>query len=174
MKKLPTAVFAKDLVALRSICQAGRGRAGQVLLRDGRSLLDPRRVSSLVEALARHFAVDLVALRQRCGQFLHRRNFLPLPLAADMVLVPLALGRCGERTGYVNLLSVKAASPMDKFSKVEVEGGRVLETEISLATVHNRFVQAQLALRELEVRGMGFHDQGLQQRLELIRALTER
>jgi len=77
MRKISGAELA-GLTALRSVCLPGQGRVSQVLV-PGNSLHDPRRIRSLLEALARHFAVDLVALRQRCGGLLGMRNYLPLP-----------------------------------------------------------------------------------------------
>ncbi len=173
MQKIPTPVFAANLTAMRSVCLEGQGRVSELFLLDGKRVYDPRRNRAILEAMARHYAVDLVALRQRCSRLLHGRNYLPLPLSSEMVLVPLALGKCGERMGYLNLLAVRAVHPQGKGSRVELEGGNVVECALSVASLRNRLLRAQLVLRELERGGM-LSRQGnpsLRQMLDLIRAV---
>jgi len=173
LQKIPTSVFAVNLAAMRSVCLEGQGRVSELFLLDGKRILDPRRNRAILEAMARHYAVDLVALRQRCSQLLHSRNYLPLPLSSEMVLVPLALGQCGERTGYLNLLAVRAVHPQGKGSRVEVEGGNLVECALSVASLRNRLLRAQLVLRELERGGMLFlpGNPTWHQKLDLIRAV---
>lgn len=176
MKKIPAALFARDILALRSVCQEGLGRVSELILTGDRRSCDPRRVRTLMEALARYFAVDLVALRQRCSLLLHGRNFLPLPFSRDVVMVPLTLGQCGEKTGYVNLPAVLEVAPWGSFSKVTMAGGTTLECWLSEASVRNRLLRAQLALRELGAGGLlaGLEtERRWRRKLEIIRAVLE-
>lgn len=174
MQKIPIAAFAVDLIAMRSVCLEGQGRVSQLLLDGGRSVHDPRRVRSLVDALARHYAVDLTALRNRCSVLLHSRNYLPLPLNPGLVLIPLPLGQCGENLGYVNLLSVQAVAQAGKTSILDLGQGEGMECRISVASLRNRLVKAQLALRELEAVCLlprSESDRTWQRKLELIRVV---
>ena len=163
------------LTALRSVCLPGQGRVSQVLV-PGNSLHDPRRIRSLLEALARHFAVDLVALRQRCGGLLGMRNYLPLPLSSQMVLVPLALGQMGEKTGYINLLFVSKVLPQQGFCSIVLNDGNELECWLSPGVVHERLLRAKFALTELAAAGMlpgPGANEIWQQKLSIIRAILE-
>ncbi|HOB34243.1 MAG: hypothetical protein GX090_04685 [Firmicutes bacterium] len=149
MEKVPAARLSSELVAMRPVCLEGLGRVSELLLRDGRCY-DPRSIRGLVEALARFFAVDLVALRRRCSELLRGRNYLPLPFSPRLVLVPLPLGCGGERMGYINLLEYKGVAARDKFSQVMVGDGCVLDCYLSAGAVHNRILRAQLVLGEAE------------------------
>jgi len=134
-----------------------------------------RSFDTLVDALARYYAIDLVALRQRCSKLLHGRNFMPLPLHPNLTLVPLALGKCGEKTGYINLLAVKDVRPQGKYSLVELDNCS-LDCELSVAGVRNRLLRAQFVLRELERRGLiaPIGDKDWQHKLELIKAVLSK
>lgn len=173
MQKIPTSVFAVKLAAMRSVCLEGLGRVSEILLTDGKQIHDPRRNRALLEAMARHYAVDLVALRQHCNQLLYARNYMPIPFSSEMVLVPLALGQCGERMGYINLLAVEAVHCQGRSSRVEVTTGAVVDCALSRASVRNRLLRAQLVLRELEGKGMlaSPADTKWRSKLDLIRAV---
>lgn len=154
MEKIAPALFAADIIAMRSVCIQGQGRVSELVLGGGRRLHDPRRIRTLLEALARYYAVDLIALRQRCGQLLHGRNYLPIPLSSALVLVPLTLSAIGEKTGYINLLAVRAVESRNKTSEVVMEDGVVLNCMLSAGSVRNRLLRAQLVLRELDAGGL--------------------
>ena len=174
MRKISGAELA-DLTALRSVCLPGQGRVSQVLVSDG-SFYDPRRIRSLVEALARHFAVDLVALRQRCSGLLDMRNYLPLPLSSQLVLVPLTLAQMGEKTGYINLLAIAQVLSKGEFSSITLNDGIELTCWLSPGAVRERLLRARFILWELSAEGM-LPSPGpgeiWRQKLEIIRALLE-
>ena len=75
--------------------------------------------------------------------------------------------------GDLNVLAVRAVHPQGKGSRVELEGGNVVECALSVASLRNRLLRAQLVLRELERGGM-LSRQGnpsWRQMLDLIRAV---
>lgn len=163
------------LSAMRSICLPGEGRVSQVFVGENK-IHDPRRIRSLLAALARHYAVDLVALRQRCGMLLAMRNFLPLPLSGQIVLVPLALSQEGERTGYVNLLAIEGIQPQEAFCSLILKGGVELTCWLSGRAVRERLLRGRYLLWELSAEGfLSFSDQGeiWRQKLEIIRTILE-
>lgn len=174
MRKVPGAELA-SLTALRSVCLLGQGRLSQVLVAGG-SFYDPRRVKTLVQAVARYYAVDLIALRCRCREELHMRNFLPLPLSAQLVLVPLPLGEQGEMTGYVNLLALEKVLVQGEYSKLCLKGGAQLGCKLSAEAVERRLQRARLLLWELSGAGLlptAGPGEIWRQKLELIRAILE-
>ncbi len=140
------------MTALRSVCLPGEGRVSQVYV-PGDNFYDPRRVCSLVEAAARYFAVDLVALRQRCKELLDRSNYLPLPISTHLVLVPLTLGTLGEKTGFINLLALDKVQAQGKHCTILLKDGVALPCRLSPGTVKQRMVQARFVLWELSAAG---------------------
>jgi hypothetical protein len=174
MRKIPAAELA-GLIALRSVCLPGRGRLSQVLV-PGRCSYDPRRVRSLVEALARHYAVDLTALRRRCQERLEMRNYLPLPISSQLVLVPLTLGREGEKTGYVNLFALEGVEEKGENCNLLLKEGTRLPCWLSGAGVRERLRRARFLLWELSAAGLlpvPGPGEIWRQKLEIIRTLLE-
>lgn len=172
MQKIPVANFAARFIAMRSLSFEGVGRVSQLVLQKGVFLYDPRRIRTLTEAMARYYAVDLTALRQRCSLLLHGRNYLPLPLTSALVLVPLPLGQGAEKTGYINLLAVKGISPQGRNCQVHLEDDVSLDCCMAAASARNRLLKARLALRELNANGMLANpDENWRQKLEVIRAV---
>lgn len=174
MRKISGAELA-GLTALRSVCLPGQGRLSQVLV-PGNSFYDPRRIRSLLEALARHFAVDLTALRQRCRGLLEMRNYLPLPLSSQLVLVPLTLGEMGEKTGYINLLAMEKVLSKGEYSSIVLKDGAELACWLSPGAVRERLLRARFILWELSAEGMlptPGPGEIWRQKLEIIRALLE-
>ena len=139
MDKIPIGSIVPHLAALRPTA-----RCSEIILCDGTVLEDCRRIRSLVTALARHYAVDLVALRQLCGQMLHRRNYLPLPLAAGLLLVPLPMAESPERVGYVNYLCIESTGKKDT-PWLKLTGGAEINCFLSKATLANRLLAARYA-----------------------------
>lgn len=139
MDKIPIGSIAPRLAALRPTA-----RCSEIILCDGTVLEDCRRIRSVVTALARHYAVDLVALRQLCGQMLHRRNYLPLPLAAGLLLVPLPLAESPECVGYVNYLCIESTGKKDT-PRLKLTGGAEVNCFLSRVTLENRLLAARYA-----------------------------
>lgn len=173
-KKISGAELA-GVAAMRSVYLPGQGRLSQVYV-DGDSLYDPRRIRSLLAALARHYAVDIVAMRLRCGELLAARNFLPLPLSSRTVLVPLALSQEGERTGYVNLLAMEGIRSQEAACSLILKGGTELTCWLSARAVRERLLRARYLLWELSAEGLlPSPGQGeiWRQKLEIIRTILE-
>lgn len=174
MKKVSGAELA-SLTALRSVCLPGEGRVSQVYVPGG-SFYDPRRVCSLLEAVARHFAVDIVALRQRCKELLDRRNYLPLPLSTQLVLVPLTLGTLGEKAGFINLFALDKVQSQGKSCSLLLNDGVELPCWLSPGTVRERLAQARFVLWELSAAGLipvsGYQERW-REKLEVIRWFFE-
>ncbi|MCX7569521.1 hypothetical protein OS242_06065 [Tumebacillus sp. DT12] len=87
----------------------------EVLLVNGETGLDPRPVPVVLKGIARYFGVDLTAVRERYGDILGRRLHVPLPLAPDLVLVPVKMRQPrvpkDGTTGYVCARYVERVRP---------------------------------------------------------------
>jgi hypothetical protein len=107
--------FVGELGLLRPVYQDGGGDMTQVGLTSGESWIDPRPVSTVIKLVARHFGVDLTAVRERYGDILGRRLYVPLPFAPHLILVPLKMrvprvAKDGT-TGYVASRLVERVLP---------------------------------------------------------------
>ncbi|HEU4964766.1 MAG TPA: hypothetical protein VFV52_13050 [Bacilli bacterium] len=97
--------FVEQLAMLQPIYKQGGGDMTRVLLCDGSEWLDPRPVRVVLKEIARHFTVDLTAVRERYGEIIGKRLNVPLPLSPYLVLTPfkMRLPRVQKdgTTGYV-------------------------------------------------------------------------
>ena len=130
------------------------GNSTQILLEDGGKLTDRRKTKTLLAAFARLFAVDLPVLRKKYGELLGRRNFVPLPLHLDFVLVPVRVRRAMSKdqgaTGYLVLDKILHydASPGDGFlCRVAFEGGGELDCLEREGTIRKKVLEGR-AVRE--------------------------
>lgn len=109
LDKVPEVVevehFIERLAMLMPVYREGGGDMTRVVLEDGEMWDDPRPVSIVLRAIARYFAVDLVAVRERYGDILGKRLYVPLPLSPHLVLMPLKMRtprvQKDGTTGYV-------------------------------------------------------------------------
>jgi hypothetical protein len=83
--------FIEQLAVLMPIYREGGGDMTRVILQDGQEWDDPRPLYAVLKGIARHFAVDLVAVRERYGAILGKRLYVPLPLSPHLTLVPLKM-----------------------------------------------------------------------------------
>lgn len=103
----------EGLLALLPCCH--NGSSGSLVFTLAGRHSDPRGVPWLVEKLAAYYSLDLLTLRRRCGELLGLRHHISLPLAENLVLLPVKTRRIilpGETaTGYINLLQVERILP---------------------------------------------------------------
>lgn len=97
--------FIEKLAVLMPIYRQGGGDMTRVVLQDGTLWEDPRPLPAVLKGIARHFAVDLVAVREHYGDILGKRLYVPLPLSPHLVLIPLKMRsprvQKDGTTGYV-------------------------------------------------------------------------
>ncbi|HEX3015980.1 MAG TPA: hypothetical protein VHQ46_06330 [Desulfobacteria bacterium] len=100
-----------ELVAVEPFYHEEYGDCCRLHLGDGGTVLDRRSIRGVKQALTRRKALNTKYLRELCGGELERRLSLPLPLAADLILVPLKmrlpLTANDSAYGLVNLAKVR-------------------------------------------------------------------
>ncbi len=67
------------------------GNSTRILLEKGKELVIERRTKTVVKDIARIFAVDLAAMKERCGPYVGRKTSTPLPLRPDFILLPVKM-----------------------------------------------------------------------------------
>ncbi|NLP18566.1 MAG: hypothetical protein GX376_05645 [Firmicutes bacterium] len=159
--KVQLAEYKQMIAALRPVYTAA-GDGTDVILINGDVLHDRRRIRSVRQALARVYAVDLVAARQYYRKLLGQANAIPLPLSAKLILCPTKMRRprCpGDFTlGYVSyrqVVGVEGYSKGDYRSRVLLRNGAIL---LSLNRV--TILKKRLALARF-VEGHYLEAQGL-------------
>lgn len=94
----------EGILALRG-CRAGEGEAegeeerevGTCILTGQGEYRDPRGLAWLLTRIASYYGVSLTTLRRQYARYLGRSLHIPVPLAEDVVLLPLRLGDEGGR-----------------------------------------------------------------------------
>lgn len=142
------------------------GNYTRILLEDGRELVDKRRTTTMLEALAAIFATDLGALRRKYRSILGHNGLVPLPLHRDLVLVPFRVRRVQYKdhgaTGYAVLDKVEGMEAASHFngqsqeghlpgafaSRLKLLGGSCLECMEKCTTLQKRLSEASQVKQE--------------------------
>jgi hypothetical protein len=115
LKTEPVEMFIQDLAVLAPVYVEGGGDMTRVVTGSGEMWNDPRPVPVVLKGIARHFGVDLTAVRERYGEILGRRLYVPLPFAPRLTLVPvkMRLPRIQKdgTTGYVTTRLIERVVP---------------------------------------------------------------
>ncbi|NLC51375.1 MAG: hypothetical protein GX764_03600 [Firmicutes bacterium] len=163
-EKINIALIQSEIAALVPIyCQDGGNGTG-VMTTNGRCLSDKRSLRWFLRRLCRHLAVDLEALREKYGACIDRRNFVPIPLSPQLVLVPLHLRQPrikGDRaSGYVNLIAVKKVEEIKQResehgqrqvkSALHLHGEHTVYCYYTTKTVNERLRMARIVLHYYE------------------------
>lgn len=182
---------SSELAAFYPEYQPGQGDLTQLITIDGRQLTVKRSVRAVLGGLTRSFAIDLYRVRQLYGQLLGQRNSVPIPLTANLVLVPLKVRKPRlPKDGTIGYLSYHQYAGVEDFnvdgyrSKVILKNGYELPCLICRATVQKQISKARLVYDEYmrrhgnnaEIAGNGFSPtevmQVVQSMLVLCRNLT--
>ncbi|NLA26123.1 MAG: hypothetical protein GX878_01875, partial [Firmicutes bacterium] len=88
------------LAALVPVYDEEGGNGTLIITEKGDVFQDKRTIKWNLRRLARHFSVDLEAVRRNQGEYFHYRQGLPLPLSPALVLVPVKTRRAvGKNDG---------------------------------------------------------------------------
>ncbi len=133
------------------------GKRTRICYSDGKAEEISHRVKTVLRNTADYFSINIVRQRQRYGEYLQRRQGVPLPLSSGIVLVPLKMLKSSlyndEVTGYVNachVLKISEASPEEAALGIRcilhLKGGHRIPCHFSVKSVKRKVRTAQLAL----------------------------
>jgi len=133
------------------------GNISSIFLDCGQVQEDQRSLKSCLRNIARHYSVDLPALRCSIGELLDLSNNAPLPFHRHLVFIPIKvrkpLTRSDGATGYVNLSAIERILPAKKDNPEEIScylqlaGGHLVPSLHSVFTVKRKIRQGQRALK---------------------------
>ncbi len=145
--------FKECLSALVPYYDEDGSNATLIFTTAGAVFPDRRTVKWNLRRLARLYSVDLEAARRNQREFFHYRQGLPLPLSAELVLVPLktrkAVGKNDGCHSYLNpsaIVSAAAAREGAKRSTILLPGEHLLPCLYSVQTVRKRLRDGAIAL----------------------------
>ncbi len=152
MEKIQWEKITDKLTAVRPIYLKDTGKACEVYLNNGETIIDNRDAKTILKDLAGFLAVDLGSLRKFCSHRLAAKNTLPLPLTPKILLVPLRLRKPkvskDSATGYINYFDIANAIPKEGDTVLELTCGRKITCHQSIGTVQVHLVYARLIYRE--------------------------
>jgi len=126
------------------------GNVTKLITSSGEQIIDPRTPKTVMKNLARIFGVDLAAVREQYGESLNKRHIIPLPFAANFVLIPVKvrehpLGQNDGTLGYVSFREIVRVEKADnKTSSIILKSGVSIPTVVSEATVKEYIKNARL------------------------------
>lgn len=139
MKKLSFEEIWQSINCLVPIYDEHGGNVTEVHLDDGRVLIDQRKTCSVVNSLAKVFAVSVGGARKKYSKLVNRKLSVPIPLHQDLVLVPVKMRKPIAREdgawGYVVLSKITCYdSQPEQDDQVEIFFDNQLSIPIILQT----------------------------------------
>jgi len=103
---------AKKVIAALVPCYHDRyGNATEVMYLGRDTAIVPRTVKTVLKNLAKEYAVDIKASREKYGKLLGCGRSAPIPLDRETILIPLKMRRVISKNdsarGYINCFAVK-------------------------------------------------------------------
>lgn len=88
------------------------GNVTRIFTCDGQQILVRRTCRTVLKNLARFYGVDLVAVRERYGRSINKKQGVPIPMTTNLLLIPVKvrknpLGENDGTLGYVNFREIK-------------------------------------------------------------------
>jgi hypothetical protein len=145
------------IAAIEPCYGAEGGNACRIYTRQGQVLEDRRRVQTILKRTVDFYGGSLISLRKKYGQYLGSRQSTPLPLNAQLVLVPIKM-RCppvdnDSATGYVNacnITGIESLSSAEGSREVKcilhLSGGLSVPSFFSTKKTEKRLLLGRLAL----------------------------
>lgn len=148
----------REILAFYPIYSPDGGNNTLILLEDSQQYMDTRKTKTVLKVIARIFAADLTALRQRYRGCLGRKGLVPLPLHRDLILLPMRVRRVQYKdhgaTGYAVLDKIVKVGPVDSanengtLSRITLKGGLSIECMEKPATLKKRLTEGVQVQKE--------------------------
>ena len=131
-----------------------------VVLEGGNELQDRRKTKTFLRRLAKSFAIDIQALREKYRRPAGRRTFVPLPFHAGLVLVPFKVRRVLSKdqgaTGYAVLDKIECWAPGEEApSKLILSGGGSFPCMERHTTVERKILEGRAVAEEFRQFHLG-------------------
>lgn len=154
MLKEDLAELWPEILCLLPFYDTDGGNSTQMLLEEGKKLMIQRRTKTVVKALARIFAVDITAMKERCGPYLGRKSSTPLPLRPDFILLPVKmrvpLAKDEGAWGYIVLQKILSCEKLaEGQSQVIFRDGTKIKCLQKVGSIRLMMAQAQLLRSQL-------------------------
>lgn len=128
-----------QIICLRPV-YSSIGNSTELILQGGQVLMDRRGLKSVVQALARNYAVDLGAQRKLVSEWLNKKTLIPFYLGQDRVFIPLKMRHKktthDETYGYADVLFIREITQIDRRQcQIRLKNELILEVISGKGTV---------------------------------------
>lgn len=125
------------------------------ITRDGQDVRIDKSIRSLLNSLLRKNSIDIHLLRKNLSEYTERKIFIPIPLSADIVLIPVKVRKTiianDGAYAYVDLYSIEKVYG-DKDCKIALRCGREITSLESEKAVYSRMKAGSIILNEFSSR----------------------
>jgi len=141
-------LMTEDLAAFFPVYDGGN--VTWVITRSGREFPVRRTCKTVLKNLARFYNVDLAATRDYYGRAVNKKQGVPIPMTAKLLLIPVKvrkkpLGENDGTLGYVNFREIKELrGAAGGCCRIILENDRELEVHLSPATMREYMKNARL------------------------------
>ncbi|HHY04870.1 MAG TPA: hypothetical protein GX534_06770 [Thermoanaerobacterales bacterium] len=141
-------VLNKGLAAMVPIYE--NGNVTRLVVSNGSDMIDQRTCRTVLKNIAYIYGTDLASVRRCYGLAINKKNSVPLPLAVNLVLIPVKmrknpLGKSDGTLGYVNFKEIdKVKYTDDKGCDVLLKSGSMIHVLVSSVTMKDYMKNAQI------------------------------
>jgi hypothetical protein len=134
----------KNIAAIIPCYHQQLGNATELVLLDEEPVFLPRTIKTVLTNLARINAIDLRALRQKCGDILGCTKAAPVALSPRLILMPVKvrkpISRNDSSRGYINYFTIDAVDDRGDFCAVTLKNQRVIECFHSIRSINRHIM----------------------------------
>ncbi|ABW20139.1 hypothetical protein [Alkaliphilus oremlandii] len=147
MKTLKEALEKQERIAcLLTLYEKDSGNCTKVIFSNNREILLYQSIHSVLKVIAKHYSLDLNELRKKQQKLLNDKNYIPLPISRDILLISVKTRfpkvKGDSSISYINYYEI------DRIDKKEpilyLKGGKPIQSLNSIATLKKRYVQGEI------------------------------
>lgn len=135
MLKYVEQIKEKSIAALIPCYHNEYGNATEAVFLEEEAVTIPRTVKTVLKNIAKIYAVDLQALRQKYSEILGCSKAIPVPLHSRFILMPVKVRKVVSKNdssrGYINYFAIKDVQGEDTFSTV------ILKNDLAVKCYHS-------------------------------------
>lgn len=138
----------KGIAAVVPKYEEGGGDMVEVITCDGVAAIYPHTVRWAIKRMALYYGIDLDAVKKHYKQMLNIKYNLPVPLAVDMILMPVKVRKpvvSGDSaTGFINILQIDDVYEEQGKAYIKFRSGQGMLVLQSINTVRAHIKEANM------------------------------
>lgn len=150
MRRLKEVLEKQEKIAcLLAVYEKNMGNCTKVVFQNGREILLKQSVDSTLQAVAKHYTIDLKGLREKQQKILNSKYYIPLPISKDMLFISIKTRlpkvKKDPSVSYINFYEIDRLDK--KLPLIYMKNGEKIESLNSIHIVRKRYNQGEICAK---------------------------